>query len=124
MANPHDKAAPESSLSSSDVELKPSTDQQEKAISPAVGGGDIDNLQYPPPWKWEKLFPGGYSQGRMFKFKKSKNMYMAINLFAGVAIMFYGYDQGVMSQVNLNEDYWNTMGINSPKGKCRPISNA
>ena len=29
----------------------------------------------------------------------------AFNLFAGVAIMFYGYDQGVMSQVNLTGDY-------------------
>ena len=69
--------------------------------------GDVDNIQYPPPWKWEKYFIGGYSQGRMIKFKNPKNMYKAINLFAGVAIMFYGYDQGVMSQVNLNEDYWN-----------------
>ena len=68
---------------------------------------DVDKINYPPPWKWEKFFIGGYSQGRMLKFKSSKTMYTAINLFAGVAIMFYGYDQGVMSQVNLNEDYWN-----------------
>ena len=65
------------------------------------------NINYPPPWKWERYFVGGYSQSRMFKFKNPKTMYTAINLFAGVAIMFYGYDQGVMSQVNLNEDYWN-----------------
>ena len=68
---------------------------------------DVDNINYPPPWKWERYFIGGYSQGRMLKFKNPKTMYKAINLFAGVAIMFYGYDQGVMSQVNLNEDYWN-----------------
>lgn len=68
---------------------------------------NYDNINYPPPWKWEKYFIGGYSQTRMLKFKKPKTMYTAINLFAGVAIMFYGYDQGVMSQVNLNEDYWN-----------------
>lgn len=68
---------------------------------------DVDNINYPPPWKWEKYFIGGYSQGRMLKFKNPNTMYKAINLFAGVAIMFYGYDQGVMSQVNLNEDYWN-----------------
>lgn len=66
-----------------------------------------DNINYPPPWKWERYFIGGYNQKRMLKFKKPKTMYTAINLFAGVAIMFYGYDQGVMSQVNLNEDYWN-----------------
>ena len=76
---------------------------------------DVDNINYPPPWKWEKFFIGGYSQGRMIKFKKSKTMYMAINLFAGVAIMFYGYDQGVMSQVNLNEDYWNQSRFMNPK---------
>lgn len=29
----------------------------------------------------------------------------------GIAIMFYGYDQGVMSQVNLNPDYQKHMGI-------------
>ena len=68
---------------------------------------NYDNIEYPPPWKWEKYFVGGYSQSRMFKFKNPNNMYKAINIFAGVAIMFYGYDQGVMSQVNLNEDYWN-----------------
>ena len=66
-----------------------------------------DNINYPPPWKWERYFIGGYNQKRMLKFKKPKTMYTTINLFAGVAIMFYGYDQGVMSQVNLNEDYWN-----------------
>ena len=54
---------------------------------------DVDNLNYPEPWKWEKFFPGGYTQGRMVKFKTPKTMYTAINLFAGVAIMFYGYDQ-------------------------------
>lgn len=29
----------------------------------------------------------------------------------GFAIMFYGYDQGVMSLVNLNPDYQKRMGI-------------
>nr|BBI16187.1 hypothetical L-arabinose and polyol transporter [Ramalina conduplicans] len=83
---------------------------------------DVDNINYPPPWKWEKYFIGGYSQGRMLKFKNPNTMYKAINLFAGVAIMFYGYDQGVMSQVNLNEDYWNHMGINSPKDSSRNVA--
>ena len=78
-----------------------------------------DDINYPPPWKWENFFPGGYHQSRMLKFKKPKTMYTAINFFAGVAIMFYGYDQGVMSQVNLNEDYWNHMGINPITGNQR-----
>ena len=30
--------------------------------------------------------------------------------------MFYGYDQGVMSQVNLNPDYQTLMGINPVTG--------
>lgn len=45
---------------------------------------EIDNLNYPPPWKYEKYFIGGYSHGRMIKFKNPKTMYKAINLFAGV----------------------------------------
>lgn len=52
---------------------------------------EYDSIDYPPPWKHEKFFVGGYSQSRMIKFKKPKTMYTAINLFAGVAIMFYGY---------------------------------
>ena len=80
---------------------------------------DVGHIDYPPAWKWERFFIGGYSQNRMLKVKNPKNMYTAINLFAGIAIMFYGYDQGVMSQVNLNEDYWNHMGINPIKGNQR-----
>ena len=37
----------------------------------------------------------------------------------GIAIMFYGYDQGVMSQVNLNPDYQTRMGINPVTGMHR-----
>lgn len=99
-------------------EVKPSGDP----LVNDVKDENYDNINYPPPWKWEKYFIGGYSQSRMIKFKKPKTMYMAINLFAGVAIMFYGYDQGVMSQVNLNEDYWNHMGINSPKDNKRNVA--
>ncbi len=47
------------------------------------GGDGYENLNYPPAWKFEKYFIGGYSQKRMFKFKKPKSMYTAINLFAG-----------------------------------------
>ena len=101
------------SPSSSDTQIpKEGHDYEEAKTSASPPADDAKNedhldINYPPPWKWEKYFVGGYSQGRMLKFKKPKTMYTAINLFAGVAIMFYGYDQGVMSQVNLNEDYWN-----------------
>ena len=44
---------------------------------------NVDNLEYPKPWKFEKWFVGGYTQNRMLKFKKPKSMYTAINLFAG-----------------------------------------
>ncbi|KAL8997303.1 MAG: hypothetical protein Q9169_003395 [Polycauliona sp. 2 TL-2023] len=32
---------------------------------------DYDKLNYPKPWKFEESFIGGYSQGRMIKFKKA-----------------------------------------------------
>ena len=101
------------SPSSSDTQMpKEAREYQEVKPSAAPPANDSEdeneeNINYPPPWKWERFFIGGYNQSRMFKFKNPKTMYTAINLFAGVAIMFYGYDQGVMSQVNLNEDYWN-----------------
>lgn len=101
------------SPSSSDTQIpKESREHGEAKPSASLPANDAneekyDNINYPPPWKWERYFIGGYNQGRMFKFKNPKTMYKAINIFAGVAIMFYGYDQGVMSQVNLNEDYWN-----------------
>ena len=101
------------SPSSSDSQIPKEALKNEEA-NPSAGpptndakDGNNENINYPPPWKWEKFFIGGYNQSRMLKFKKPKAMYTAINIFAGVAIMFYGYDQGVMSQVNLNEDYWN-----------------
>ncbi|KAL8644907.1 MAG: hypothetical protein Q9210_007010 [Variospora velana] len=80
---------------------------------------EFENLNYPPPWPFEKWFLGGYSQSRTIGFKSPKMMYKAINLFAGksyplvdsVAIMYYGYDQGVRSQVNLNPHYQELMGI-------------
>lgn len=101
------------------------------SVSEPIKEEEVDNLNYPQPWKFEKWFLGGYSQKRMLKFKNPKTMYYAINLFAGtnmdttrsvqefeltigalgIAIMFYGYDQGVMSQVNLNPDYQEHMGI-------------
>lgn len=48
---------------------------------------NIGDLEYPPPWRWENYFPGGYTPKRMMKIRNPKNMYRAINLFAGLAIM-------------------------------------
>ena len=121
------KTAVGSSSSSSDSQVPNESHTPTAKVdssAPAVKEEEdtLDNINYPPPWKYGKFFVGGYSQSRMLKFKKPRTMYKAINLFAGVAIMFYGYDQGVMSQVNLNEDYWNYMGINSPKGNSRNVA--
>lgn len=38
-------------------------------------------------------------------------MVYAIYAYAGCAIMFFGYDTAVMSQVNINPDYLQTMGV-------------
>lgn len=42
-------------------------------------------------------------------------------VYAGVAIMFYGYDQGVMSQVNLNPHYQKLMKISPIEGKLSRV---
>lgn len=72
------------------AEFKSSSDSEiidEKEHSSLKGRLDdqdeYENIKYPEPWKFEKFFIGGYSQGRMLKFKKPKAMYTAINLFAG-----------------------------------------
>lgn len=76
------------SPSSSDIHIpKEIQEYQEAKPSTDIKDEKDDNINYPPPWKWEKFFVGGYNQSRMFKFKKSKTMYTAINLFAGLAIM-------------------------------------
>jgi MFS family permease len=46
-------------------------------------------------------------------------MYLVL-LFAGVCILFFGYDASVMSQVNTNQNYLNLMGApNAQKGSSR-----
>ncbi|KAF7969166.1 hypothetical protein HWV62_28222 [Athelia sp. TMB] len=71
-----------------------------------------------PQWWLAKYLPG-YSPKRMLEFKSARTYYWAINLLAGLAILFYGYDQGVMSLVNLNEDYLTKMGIYPTVGNQR-----
>lgn len=117
MATHHKDDVPSQGSSETDVPSgKGLNDEKTSGMKGDSADDDLDNLNYPPAWKWEKYFIGGYSPGRMIKFKKPKSMYTAINLFAGVAIMFYGYDQGVMSQVNLNPDYQRHMGIYPVEG--------
>ncbi|EZF26235.1 hypothetical protein H112_01596 [Trichophyton rubrum D6] len=54
--------------------------------------------------------PGGYSPSRCMKLSGMPMVY-AIYAYAGCAIMFFGYDTAVMSQVNINPDYLRTMGV-------------
>ncbi|KZN93729.1 Sugar transporter [Penicillium chrysogenum] len=80
---------------------------------------EYSHINHPEPWRFEHWIPGGYSQSRMIRFKNPSTTYKAINFFAGTAICFYGYDQGVMSMVNLNRDYQKLMGIYPLKGSSR-----
>lgn len=42
---------------------------------------------------------------------KGKKLYNTINLVAGLAIFFFGYDQGMMGGVNTSPHYVETMGL-------------
>ncbi|BCR90344.1 uncharacterized protein ACHE_60230S [Aspergillus chevalieri] len=80
---------------------------------------EYTHIAHPEPSPFESWIPGGYSQSRMLRFKNPSTMYRVLNLFAGTAICFYGYDQGVMSMVNLNPDYQKLMGIFPLEGSSR-----
>lgn len=85
-------------LHKENIEFKTSSDTYEipeKTASPASDEiveeeDEFLNLNYPPPWKFEKWFLGGYSQSRMIKLKSPKTMYKAINLFAGTICPLVG----------------------------------
>ncbi|KAG1813792.1 hypothetical protein EV424DRAFT_1415628 [Suillus variegatus] len=81
----------------------------------------VENVPVTPEWWMSKYLPS-YSATRMFKFRNPNSYNWANNLFAGLAILFYGYDQGVMSQVNLNEDYLKLMGIYPTTGNSRNLA--
>ncbi|KAI8138061.1 general substrate transporter [Fennellomyces sp. T-0311] len=52
--------------------------------------------------------------GRRFNFYQrfhGSDLVLLINLAAGLSIFFFGYDQGVMSGVNISPDYINVMGL-------------
>ncbi|KAG1799908.1 uncharacterized protein HD556DRAFT_1230903 [Suillus plorans] len=80
-----------------------------------------ENVPVTPEWWMSKYLPS-YSATRMFKFRNPNSYNWANNLLAGLAILFYGYDQGVMSQVNLNEDYLKTMGIYPTTGNSHNLA--
>ena len=59
---------------------------------------------------WSKYIPGAYSPSRCLSLQ-GRPMVWAIFALSGCAIMFFGYDTAVMSQVNTNADYLRTMGL-------------
>ncbi|KAG1870516.1 hypothetical protein C8R48DRAFT_597099 [Suillus tomentosus] len=89
--------------------------------SAIVVTSDAENVPVTPEWWMSKYLPS-YSATRMFKFRNPNSYNWANNLLAGLAILFYGYDQGVMSQVNLNEDYLKLMGIYPTTGNSRNLA--
>jgi hypothetical protein len=73
-------------------------------------------LTFPAESRLAKYIPGGYSPKRCLKYRGRPMMYLVL-LFAGVSILFFGYDASVMSQVNTNQDYLDLMGAsNALKG--------
>ncbi|OCF78294.1 hypothetical protein I204_00232 [Kwoniella mangroviensis CBS 8886] len=72
----------------------------------------VPSLPPPERVKWAKYFPGGYNSALQIPLKGKKMMY-AIQAIGGLAILFYGYDQGVMSGVVINTQFKELMGVNS-----------
>ncbi|WWD16756.1 hypothetical protein CI109_101188 [Kwoniella shandongensis] len=72
----------------------------------------IPSLPAPPPVQWARYFPGGYDPSYQLPIKGKKMMW-AIQAIGGLAILFYGYDQGVMSGVVNNDQFRQLMGVNS-----------
>lgn len=54
---------------------------------------DAEKVLAAPQWWMSKYLPS-YSARRMFKFNNANSYNWANNLLAGLAILFYGYDQG------------------------------
>ncbi|KAI8452709.1 general substrate transporter [Phakopsora pachyrhizi] len=92
------------------VKTKLTTTTDEGHNSKEVISKDQITIPAQPEWRYAKYFPGAYSPRRQLPFKGRK-MHIAISLIAGLAIMFYGYDQGVMSGVNNSPDYQSLMGV-------------
>lgn len=46
-----------------------------------------------------------------YKYFRGNELVLMINLAAGLSIFFFGYDQGVMSGVNISPDYVELMGL-------------
>lgn len=78
----------------------------------ATANNDLDASIFEPESRLARYIPGGYSSSRCLPLKGRKMMYAVLAL-AGTAIIFFGYDASVMSQVNTNPDYLRLMGADS-----------
>ncbi|EST08802.1 General substrate transporter [Kalmanozyma brasiliensis GHG001] len=74
----------------------------------------VDSTDFPelPEPFWSKYLPNPYSEKRVLNLTPFQ-MKWAVQLVAGIAILFFGFDQGVMSGVNESKDYLRLMGTAS-----------
>lgn len=117
MANPDDIELDQGQNSMPSPEK--STDAKSNHYEETPSPSPSPSAPGPTAWQFETGIPGGYKQSGMLRFQNPSTMYKMINLFAGIAICFYGYDQGVMSLVNQNPDYQQLMGIYPLEGSSR-----
>ncbi len=75
---------------------------------------EIDSFDFPELLEpfWSKFLPPIYNEKRVIKLSAFQ-MKWAVQVVAGIAVMFFGYDQGVMSGVNESKDYLRLMGTAS-----------
>lgn len=74
----------------------------------------LDSADFPPLQEpvWSKFIPGIYAEKRVLKLSAFQ-MKWAVQVVAGIAVAFFGFDQGVMSGVNESADYLRLMGTAS-----------
>lgn len=75
---------------------------------------EVDSSDFPElaePF-WSKFIPPIYNEKRVLKLTAFQ-MTWAVQMVAGIAVMFFGFDQGVMSGVNESKDYLRLMGTDS-----------
>ncbi|KEF59375.1 uncharacterized protein A1O9_04219 [Exophiala aquamarina CBS 119918] len=72
----------------------------------------VDQNAFRPEPKWASFIPGGYSHQRAIGLT-GKPLIWVILAVSGCAILFFGYDAGVMALVNVNPDYLRNMGTTS-----------
>ncbi|CCF48660.1 hypothetical protein NDA11_000044 [Ustilago hordei] len=74
----------------------------------------IDSSDFPelPEPSWSKYVPSIYSEKRVLNLSAFQ-MKWSVQVVAGIAVLFFGFDQGVMSGVNESKDYLRLMGTAS-----------